>query len=73
MVMLKELFAGIISQLPTTLASLGTSLVDTTNGSLQIFNWFTLPLNPTATWVAVVIGLASLLVLYLYTYLHGQQ
>jgi preprotein translocase subunit SecY len=67
------IFAGIISQLPTTLASLGTSLVDTTNGSLQIFNWFTLPLNPTATWVAVVIGLASLLVLYLLVKINEAQ
>lgn len=67
------IFAGIISQLPTTLASLGTSLVDTTNGSLQVFNWFTLPLNPTATWVAVVIGLASLLVLYLLVKINEAQ
>lgn len=67
------IFAGIISQLPTTLATLGTSLVDTTNGSLQIFNWFSLPLNPTATWVSLVIGAVSLLVLYLLVKINEAQ
>lgn len=59
------IFAGIISQLPSTLATLGSSLTDTTNGSLHIFNWFTLPVNPSAFWVALIIAVASLLVLYL--------
>jgi len=40
------IFAGIISQLPTTLASLGSSLFDTSKGSLEVFNWFSLPVNP---------------------------
>jgi preprotein translocase subunit SecY len=67
------IFAGIISQLPTTLASLGASLVDTSNGSLQVFNWFTLPLNPTATWVALIIGVVSLMVLYLLVKINEAQ
>lgn len=67
------IFAGIISQLPTTLASLGSSLVDTSKGSVEIFNWFTLPLNPTATWVALIIGVASLLVLYLLVKINEAQ
>lgn len=67
------IFAGIISQLPSTLASLGASLVDTSNGSLHVFNWFTLPLNPTATWVALAIAIASLLVLYLLVKINEAQ
>ena len=67
------IFAGIISQLPTTLASLGTSLVDTTNGSLNVFNWFTLPVNPTALWVTIAITLVSLLVLYLLVKINEAQ
>lgn len=67
------IFAGIISQLPSTLASLGASIVDTSNGALSVFNWFTIPVNPTAFWVAVVIALASLLVLYLLVKINEAQ
>lgn len=58
------IFAGIISQLPTTLATLGASLFDTTNGSLAVFNWFTLPVNPLLFWVVLSIGAVSLFLLY---------
>ena len=67
------IFAGIISQLPSTLASLGASLVDTSQGSLSVFGWFNLPLNPTTTWVAVVIALASLVVLYILVKINEAQ
>lgn len=59
------IFAGIISQLPSTLASLGTSLVDTTKGSLDVFGWFTVPVNPTMFWVSLVLSILSLMVLYI--------
>ena len=59
------IFAGIISQLPTTLASLGTSLFDTSQGALNVFNWFTIPVNATAFYVTLAITLGSLLILYL--------
>jgi preprotein translocase subunit SecY len=67
------IFAGIISQLPSTLATLGTSLVDTSNGSLSVFNWFTLPVNPTAFWVTLSIASTSLLVLYLLVKINEAQ
>ena len=67
------IFAGIISQLPSTMASLGTSLVDTSQGSLSVFGWFNLPLNPTATWVSLVIALASLIVLYILVKINEAQ
>lgn len=67
------IFAGIISQLPSTLATLGTSLVDTSNGSLSVFNWFTLPVNPTAFWVTLSITSTSLLVLYLLVKINEAQ
>lgn len=67
------IFAGIISQLPSTLASLGTSLVDTSQGSLSVFGWFNLPLNPTTTWVALAIALASLVVLYILVKINEAQ
>ncbi len=57
-------FAGIISQLPQMLASVITSLTDTSSGTLNVFNWFTLPVNPTMFWVVVVVSIVALIVLY---------
>ncbi|OGL21979.1 preprotein translocase subunit SecY [Candidatus Saccharibacteria bacterium RIFCSPHIGHO2_01_FULL_45_15] len=67
------IFAGIISQLPSTLASLGTSLVDTSEGALNVFSWFTIPVNPTAFYVTLAVSLASLLVLYLLVKINEAQ
>lgn len=67
------IFAGIISQLPSTLATLGTSLFDTSNGVLSVFGWFDIPVNPTAFWVSIAIGAASLLVLYLLVKINEAQ
>jgi len=59
------IFAGIISQLPKTLATLGTSLFDTSKGGLHVFGWFTLPVDPLAFWVTLALGVVSLSILYL--------
>jgi len=58
------IFAGIISQLPSTLASFGTSLFDTSAGSLHVFNWFAIPVNPLIFWVILAVLIASLFLLY---------
>jgi preprotein translocase subunit SecY len=67
------IFAGIISQLPSTMATLGSSLVDTSQGALSVFGWFTLPVNPTAFWVTLAISLASLVVLYVLVKINEAQ
>lgn len=67
------IFAGIISQLPNTLASIGTSLFDTSSGSLSVFGWFNLPVNPLAFWVVLGISAASLAVLYLLVKINEAQ
>jgi preprotein translocase subunit SecY len=67
------IFAGIISQLPSTLTTLGTSLVDTSKGDLSVFGWFHIPVNPTAFWVSIIIAVASLLVLYLLVKINEAQ
>lgn len=67
------IFAGIISQLPQTLATIGASLVDTSAGGMSVFGWFTLPVNPTAFWVTLGISIASLLVLYLLVKINEAQ
>ncbi len=67
------IFAGIISQLPTTLASLISSLFNTSNGSLHVFNWFTLPMNPLVTYVTLGILAFSLIILYILVKINEAQ
>jgi len=59
------IFAGIVSQLPSTLAALGKSLFDTTSGSLNVFGWFSLPIDPLSFWIAVIMLVISIMILYL--------
>lgn len=59
------IFAGIISQLPKTLATIGSSLFNTSNGTLNVFGWFSLPVNPLSFWVTLGLLFASLIILYL--------
>lgn len=58
------IFAGIISQLPSMMATIGVSLMDTSAGGLNVFNWFTLPVNPTVFWIVVILGALSIMMLY---------
>src|SRR5690606_28708901 len=58
------IFAGIVSQLPTILSTFGASLLDTSGGSLEVFNWFTLPFNPIMFWSILGILALSLFLLY---------
>ena len=58
------IFTGIVSQLPQMLGTIISSLGDTSQGGLNVFNWFTIPVNPTAFWIILVIAIASLIVLY---------
>ncbi len=67
------IFASIISQLPTTLASLGTALFDTSMGSLSLFGWFNLPVNPTIFWIIIGFAIALLVVIYFLVKLNEAQ
>lgn len=69
------IFAGIISQLPTTLATIGTSLVTVNSpaDALNVFGWFTLPLNATAFYVTLAITLVGLAVLYILVKINEAQ
>lgn len=58
------IFAGIVSQIPQFGQFFFQSILDTSQGSLQVFNWFSLPLNPTSFWIFLALGLFSLAVLY---------
>lgn len=58
------IFASIISQFPNTLGSLGQQLFDTKNGSLNLFGWLNLPVNPVLFWVALALLVVVILILY---------
>lgn len=68
------IFAGIISQLPTTLGSIGASLFDTSTGEvMSVFGWFTLPINPVVFWVVLSAAIVSLITLYLLVKINEAQ
>lgn len=67
------IFTSIISQLPSTLASLGASLFDTTSGSLSLFGWLNLPVNPLIFWVVIGFAIALLIVIYFLVKLNEAQ
>lgn len=58
------IFAGIISQLPSTFGTLISSLLDTSNGTLSVFGWFDLPVNPTMFWMLMALSAIGLTLLY---------
>ncbi|MBR0415742.1 preprotein translocase subunit SecY [Candidatus Saccharibacteria bacterium] len=67
------IFASIISQFPNTFASLWASLLDTSNGTLSLFGWFNLPVNPTVFWVMLGFVVALIIVIYLLVRLNEAQ
>lgn len=67
------IFASIISQLPTTMASLGTALFDTSEGTLNLFGWLELPVNPTIFWIVLGFAIAMLVVIYFLVKLNEAQ
>ena len=58
------IFAGIISQLPSTFGTLISSLFNTSKGSLSIFGWFNVPVDPTTFWLLLSLGAIGLTLLY---------
>lgn len=67
------IFAGIVSQLPKMIGTIGASLFDTAKGSLDVFGWFTLPVNPTSFWLAISLILGSLAILYVLVKINEAQ
>jgi len=67
------IFTSIISQLPTTLASLGSALFDTSAGTLSLFGWINLPVNPAMFWIVLAFTVAILVVIYFLVKLNEAQ
>lgn len=67
------IFAGIISQLPTTLSTIINSLFDTSSGALSVFGWFSIPVNPMVFWVVMGVLLLATLILYMLVKINEAQ
>ncbi len=68
------IFAGIISQLPTTLATLLASITDVkTYGALNVFGWFTLPINPVVAGIGAIMIFAGIILLYILVKINEAQ
>jgi preprotein translocase subunit SecY len=67
------IFASIISQLPTTMTSLGNAMFDTSNGSLNLFGWLELPVDPVVFWIVLGFVLAMIGVIYFLVKLNEGQ
>ena len=67
------IFAGIISQLPTTFGTLVSSLFSTTNGELSVFGWFNIPVDPTTFWLVLALGAIGLALLYVLVKINEAQ
>lgn len=67
------IFVSIISQLPNTMASLGSALFDTSEGTLNLFGWLELPVNPTTFWIVLGFAIAMLVVIYFLVKLNEAQ
>jgi preprotein translocase subunit SecY len=69
------IFAGIISQLPSTMGTLVTSLTSVGSDAekLQVFNWFTLPVNALAFWISLILLVGGLICLYVIVKINEAQ
>ena len=67
------ILASIVSSLPQTLAAFWTSLTDTSAGTLSLFGWFNLPVNPVTFWITLGFVIAIITVIYFLTKLNEAQ
>ena len=67
------ILASIVSSLPQTLATFWANLTDTSAGTLSLFGWLNLPVNPTSFWITLGFVIAILVVIYFLTKLNEAQ
>ena len=67
------ILCSIISSLPTTVARFGAALFDTSEGTLSLFGWLNLPVNPTIFWLILAMVVGMLVVLYILVELNEAQ
>lgn len=66
------IFASIISQLPNTMAQLGSALFDTSNGALNLFG-LEIPVDPTVFWIIFGFAIAMIVVIFCLVKLNEAQ
>lgn len=67
------ILASIVSSFPQTFATFWTALTNTSNGSLSLFGWLNLPVDPTAFWITLGFIAAVVIVIYFLTKLNEAQ
>ena len=67
------IFCSIVSSFPQTMANMGQSLFDTSNGSLNLFGWLELPVNPGMFYIILGLGIGMIVVLYLLVKINEAQ
>jgi len=58
------ILCSIIAAFPTTFASMLGQLFDTSQGTLSLFGWLELPINPSMAGIMLALGVGLVLVLY---------
>ena len=58
------ILCSIISAFPTTFANMLSSLFDTSQGTLSLFGWLNLPVNPQMAGIMLALGIGLIIVLY---------
>lgn len=67
------ILASIVSTFPSTFAALWSGLTDTSQGTLSLFGWLNLPVNPTVFWIVLGFVVALIVVIYFLTKLNEAQ
>ena len=67
------ILASIVASFPSTMASLFAGLFDTTYGTLSLFGWLELPVNPTYFWILLGFLVALILVIYILVKINEAQ
>ena len=67
------IFSSIVAQILNTIVKLGAALFNTSAGSLSLFGWLNLPVNPTFFFVTLVLGLLTLFVIYMLVKINEAQ
>lgn len=67
------ILASIVASFPSTMANLFAGLFDTSYGTLSLFGWLELPVNPTYFWILLGFFIALLAVIYILVKINEAQ
>lgn len=67
------IFASIITGFPKTIAGLTSALFNTSAGTLSLFGWLNLPVNPTWFWITLAFVVGIIVIIYYLVKLNEAQ